>query len=529
LIDSYKTVVKPTSVLNNNQSNNSSDISQSNDPPDTHGILVAINVCWFLSLLFLLLSALAATLVQQWARTYVEGPRQDEDVLQRARLRTFALLGVEAFGVQGAVKGIPILLHLALWLFLGGLLLFLFQVHTQLAIIVLIFVIIAAAIYLVLTLLPVFSPNCPYNTPMSTSIWYLEQMYRFFFRSSRHKPQGWSEEKKMELDAKALRLTINALTHDDDLTDFFSLLPKLIRPGSSSALIDKLLFGPDMLGQHLTRILHSTVPAEAIFEADREEQERRAAVCLRTTCLLARVACNQDSIAPGQQSYFAINFYVSAARDVQALAHHPKPGIARLAHHTDAILTYRALCNLRMHLKDIEHYCVTPLRHRRSVFLHQNAGYLRRPVWILLDASPERRLRAMAGVEWTAVANDLQNQFQTQTREWGGSEETRKAWLEATLERARRMLVWSKFCFCLFFLHANIALRGDREKTNTAAEVLDAITAPLRWEEESAEIKTVAQVRELLDDMIQDATVQLQDEEKMEIIERYVMVQFPLP
>ncbi|KAI0033734.1 hypothetical protein K488DRAFT_84683 [Vararia minispora EC-137] len=495
------------------------------DPTQRKTVLVVIIVCWFLSLVLLLLAALSATLVQQWARTYLENPKRAEDAVHQARLRTAAFLGVKTFGVQASVKSIPILLHLALWLFLGGLVAFLFQIYDRLAEITLAFVGAAAGIYFILSILPTIFPDCPYNTPLTTVIWCLEQLYRLAVRRRPKGHEDLAEQKKIALDIQALRWTIASLSDDDDFIEFLSLLPKLvIRPGASSVLIDKLLFGPDMLAENLTRILHSIVPAEAVTEAEREEQEARASICLRTTCLLAAVACKQENIAPDQIPRLAINFYAPAARDVSSLTHHTEPRLARLARHTELMLSYRVLCNLRTHLWDlVETVAILgPYARIGRPHFHFNVGYFRRPLFALLDGSSEPRLHELVE-EGTCIVNDLQNLFQPRPGEAApGSGDSVTAGAQGQ-EQAQRMLEWCKRCFCVLFLHAQVMLRGEREQTSTAADVLEAIMVPLGW----GYIGSVTDVRGLLDGMIQDAGVEINEEERKEIVEKYVMVQRP--
>ncbi|KAI0059244.1 hypothetical protein BV25DRAFT_1809502, partial [Artomyces pyxidatus] len=124
-----------------------------------------INCLWFLSLFCSLSCALAATLVQQWSRTYLQGTDARSAPHERARMRTYLRTGVDTFRVQSLVAGIPLLLHIAVGLFTAGLLVFLFTVNSILARVVLAFVVPSFVVYAILTILPVFFFSSPYKTP----------------------------------------------------------------------------------------------------------------------------------------------------------------------------------------------------------------------------------------------------------------------------------------------------------------------------------------------------------------------------
>ncbi|KAH9173027.1 hypothetical protein EDB89DRAFT_1850591, partial [Lactarius sanguifluus] len=104
-------------------------MTQSNQTPGTTSTpaqansssLLRANALWCSSLLSSLLSALCATLVQQWARQYTQALGRRAAPHQRARVRAFLLQGIERSGVKAVVEGAPALLHLAMFLFIAGL------------------------------------------------------------------------------------------------------------------------------------------------------------------------------------------------------------------------------------------------------------------------------------------------------------------------------------------------------------------------------------------------------------------------
>lgn len=75
--------------------------------PNSPTAYFIINALWFLSLAFSLSCALAATLVQQWSRTYLQGTEEPFKPRQRVRMRTFLQGGVQKFHFSELVDAIP--------------------------------------------------------------------------------------------------------------------------------------------------------------------------------------------------------------------------------------------------------------------------------------------------------------------------------------------------------------------------------------------------------------------------------------
>ncbi|TDL16866.1 hypothetical protein BD410DRAFT_901751 [Rickenella mellea] len=128
---------------------------------------VAVNIFWFLSLTFSLLCALAAVMVRQWARQYLQEPRASAALNVRATKRQEVFENMQLWRMETLVDFIPVLLHIALALFVVGMLLFLRLVNHRLALILTWFSSIAIALYGLLTLGPILFRSCPYRTPLS--------------------------------------------------------------------------------------------------------------------------------------------------------------------------------------------------------------------------------------------------------------------------------------------------------------------------------------------------------------------------
>jgi hypothetical protein len=139
------------------------------------GSAIRVNLTWFLSLVLSLVAALNATLFQQWSRRYLELTRHRVAPHKRARTRAYMHHGIESFRMSRAVKAMPMLLHLSIFLFFAGLIDFLWNTNTFIGF--WIFGVISAftVFYFALTLSPSIYLNCPYSTPLSEISWRFSQ------------------------------------------------------------------------------------------------------------------------------------------------------------------------------------------------------------------------------------------------------------------------------------------------------------------------------------------------------------------
>ncbi|KAH8987104.1 hypothetical protein EDB86DRAFT_2951931 [Lactarius hatsudake] len=143
-------------------------VVQKSPPPfKAPASIVRVNVMWFLSLILSLSCALLATLMQQWARRYLEYAQHRGAPRRRARIRAYMFEGVEKFRLSQAVEAIPLLLHTSVFLFFAGLIDFLLPINDVVAFSALGCVVVFALAYVIFTLLPSLHLNCPYRTPLS--------------------------------------------------------------------------------------------------------------------------------------------------------------------------------------------------------------------------------------------------------------------------------------------------------------------------------------------------------------------------
>ncbi|KAI0266139.1 hypothetical protein BC834DRAFT_1041375 [Gloeopeniophorella convolvens] len=137
------------------------------------GSIICVNVLWFLTFLISITCALAATLVQQWARQYLQPLSISVAPRERARVRSFIFLGAESYNMSGVVEMIPTLLHISVFLFLCGLVVFLFTISKPIAIVICVFTASFLYGYLLLTISSGVYTAWPYRTPFASWSWSL--------------------------------------------------------------------------------------------------------------------------------------------------------------------------------------------------------------------------------------------------------------------------------------------------------------------------------------------------------------------
>ena len=127
--------------------------------------------------------ALLAISLQQWARRYVrltQPARRSPE--KRARIRAFYARGVDKMQVPWAVEGLPTLIHLSLFLFFIGLIIFLFNIDREVFTSVAWWIGLFSMLYGLITLLPIIRHDSPYYTPLSIPVWFLLSILFVFFQ-----------------------------------------------------------------------------------------------------------------------------------------------------------------------------------------------------------------------------------------------------------------------------------------------------------------------------------------------------------
>ena len=135
---------------------------------------VWLNALWFSSLVFSFASATLALFVKQWIyEATVTGTSRES-----ARLRQCRLNGLIKWRVGAVVVALPILLQLSSILFLVGLSVFLWTLHTAVATVTSVLVGAFLSVFLTVTILPVLLSDCPFRSPASLAIYSVLRLAR---------------------------------------------------------------------------------------------------------------------------------------------------------------------------------------------------------------------------------------------------------------------------------------------------------------------------------------------------------------
>ncbi|KAI9456352.1 hypothetical protein BJY52DRAFT_1276353 [Lactarius psammicola] len=296
--------------------------------------IILVNSLWLLSLVFSIASALAATLMQQWARRYIQLPQIPRVPRDRARVRSYLFLGILKYRMSRAVEAAPALLHLSVFLFFAGLVIFLFTIFKAVAIVVSICVGFFGFVYLILTILPCLDHRCPYRTPMSSIWWYCWHTSLGFFalcarwllnllhgilvpynpgqvtssiqkilsdrwqllddsvkKHGKRLRDGFrgtivqrAIEASADVDSKALTWFLNepALADKSKIQEFVASIPG----DTIVQLISAPIHSGKIFSQHLSTLMRSCIPGS--IGLDEDTRKRRLIVCLNAVHHIAR-------------------------------------------------------------------------------------------------------------------------------------------------------------------------------------------------------------------------------------------------
>ena len=351
---------------------------------------VRVNILWFLSLSLSLTCALLATLVQQWTRRYLRLAQYPTTPKSRVRIRTDLFLGVRVFHTRWVVENISLVMHAAIFLFFAGLVDFLFSINDEVARVILVAVCMLAAAYIVVTALPLFFHQCPYQTPLTSFIWYTRhfltmgalcsfscsnhirkkigelwgKVYRGFYQHAVDKA-----ERKTEIDEDALRLALTSCSDDDQLETFIEAIPSYLQGGIDlrsrvddldfSVLLDdidhtthvndvsfrarvnniglllKASREDPQLGRRIVQLLASCVDIDG--RMDTMARRRRAITCARAVWEMSRAFSSTG---------LTVDLPESACKVLHRLSQDRDPGVALAASSAIAILEHALLKQL---------------------------------------------------------------------------------------------------------------------------------------------------------------------------------------
>ncbi|KAH7069387.1 hypothetical protein BKA62DRAFT_666132, partial [Auriculariales sp. MPI-PUGE-AT-0066] len=141
---------------------------------------VWINALWFASLTLALIDALLCILVKQWLVEYASKQRQPAASGQKWAWRHHAFRqGLDKWGIGVFISSLSVILYGALYLFLFGLLVFLFDLDRRLCVVSMGLTILIGSLHLVSVFLPLWFGDCPTTTPVLTHLRWIEAFSKY--------------------------------------------------------------------------------------------------------------------------------------------------------------------------------------------------------------------------------------------------------------------------------------------------------------------------------------------------------------
>ena len=200
-------------------------------------------------------------------------------------MRAFYANGVEKMHISWAVEGLPTLLHLSLFLFFSGLVIFLNNVDQEVFLWAVSWIGLFSVVYGLITLLPLIRQDSPYYSPLSVPAWFLyagiqyvtftilapityscgwyQIWYRFHLLMMHNrrwmlggvekKAEDMAEEQSSKIDVGILGWTISALGDDHSLEKFIEAIPGFFNSKLVKDLREHL---PDDLSRRFWREFH---------------------------------------------------------------------------------------------------------------------------------------------------------------------------------------------------------------------------------------------------------------------------------
>ena len=229
---------------------------------------------------------------------------------------------MENFRMRAVVESIPTLLHAAVFLFLVGLVDYLFSINTTVARAVLGIVVIWSTFYLIITLLPAIHLQSPYYTPLSGVCWRIlavfrspvsSHMYRLkegyenpFMKFWKNRVTGSIAEAQVlpnnyhsdDRSIRALRWTTESLIEDAEFEPFVEGITECLPIGDSffpsridRDVMQELVFDPEI--SLLPRII-SLLTSNSRQRAEKQK-DKRDITCMKAIAALISILDRDDS------------------------------------------------------------------------------------------------------------------------------------------------------------------------------------------------------------------------------------------
>ncbi|OCH92447.1 hypothetical protein OBBRIDRAFT_452542 [Obba rivulosa] len=137
---------------------------------------IVVNALWFCSLISSLAAASLGIFLKQWLNHYTSP--SSSDPRQRARIWHYRHAGLVTWKVVDIMAMLPLLLQIALGLFLAGLVVLLWTLDSTVASLTTTYVALVFFVTLWTTFVPIIAGNCPYKSPQAWYIFVIAQWIR---------------------------------------------------------------------------------------------------------------------------------------------------------------------------------------------------------------------------------------------------------------------------------------------------------------------------------------------------------------
>jgi len=330
----------------------------------------------FLSLFFSVTSALVSTLIQQWGREYLQYSQPSAAPHKRGRVRAYLFDGLSQFQIRRLTYGVPVLLHLGVFLFFLAISEWLYPISVPVGATARYCLVALFTVYMALSVLPLIVTNAPYQTalttPLRASISLIHVSYLVLLRLVGRSP-GVHEAQKgsglfrsvhvdraralmKEIKRRASKLDRSAMhwllqeLDEDDIDTFLSGLPGYIhspltdtKPVVAGLREDGI---PERIRQHLITCVTSV-------ELSQEESMSRASSCINSLRLISETSANTPVSQPGSEN-----------DDIQAIMEYIEP----LCYISDPKTGLRASCIRSLVIREF----LIPLAHTNAEDLLRN-------------------------------------------------------------------------------------------------------------------------------------------------------------
>ena len=136
-----------------------------------------VNGLWFVSLTFSLTGAFGTILAKGWVSQFI--PVSAGLPLVDACNRHRRFFGDDQRHLRTVISALPITLHIAFYLFFGGLVILLFGDDSRIGVVVTVLIAITMLLYLGCSMRPILNSNSPFRTPISNILPVVSFIYIF--------------------------------------------------------------------------------------------------------------------------------------------------------------------------------------------------------------------------------------------------------------------------------------------------------------------------------------------------------------